>query len=79
MERADLCAVHYWSKLMKDRCYHEANRSKRNKAVRDRHKLYAEQGKCRDCGVDLIEGEGTRCTNCQDNHNIHTYTKGGGL
>ena len=59
-----LCLTHYWNKLLCERKYYDLNFSNVRKTQDARRKRYAEEGRCRDCGVSLIEGEGVRCINC---------------
>ena len=59
------CLYHYFMQLKYDRDYNARNRAERNKAQSDRRKRYINERRCGECGVELIEGEGNRCINCQ--------------
>ena len=59
------CIEHRYKKQRCDIRYYYKNKVERRHQVEARRQRYKEEGKCPDCGIPLIEGEGVYCINCQ--------------
>lgn len=58
------CQKHYSNQKQTDRRYYRRNSQKRIDYKTRWQKKHISEGKCMECGIKLIEGEGLKCVNC---------------
>ena len=71
------CTLHRYTHQLTDMGYYWRNKEVRDAKVRMRREELKSEGKCPDCGVLLIEGEGVKCANCNFISRHPGITKGG--
>ena len=59
-----LCSRHLYKNQIAMKRYYQEHRTEITKIVFERSNRLQKEGKCRACGVKLIEGEGLFCVNC---------------
>ena len=68
-----MCYVHYAPRLEKCKAYYNKNSIRIIKRVKERENRYEQEGRCKRCGIELIEEEGKYCVNCvfvKSNHSL---------
>ena len=59
-----LCPKHLYENQMNRKRYYQKHRTEMINKTNERSNRLQEEGKCRTCGIKLIEGEGIFCVNC---------------
>lgn len=70
------CLKHIYTDRASSHRYSLSHREARARKSAERFQRLKAEGRCTDCGIPLIEGEGIRCVNCAAK-NVGTLLSGG--